>query len=137
MALTIQMVSDDRARVALEEAVEDGARPPIEDSLAHRPRQSRATHIEPRLGTALDGVLEFDGGGRRSGFSGVCSVLIPRPGLDRNPASANPGLQKPARLVQVGKPIAIALPRRELEAVALGQLQPASQLSFRECQDFP
>ena len=90
----------------------------------HRRRQRRPTHVEPRLGTALDRVLELDG--RDAGGLPLCCAGRPES------AARECCLQKPARLVQVGQPIAIALPRRELEAVALGQLQSASQLSFRE-----
>src|SRR5688572_33229471 len=125
MTFTIRMISNDRLRVALEEAVEDGGRPSIENTLAHGRRQVRPTHVQLRSGTALNGVIELDGD-RRTG------VRLFR--LDRNPPRANAGLQKPARLIQLGKPIAIALPRCELETVALGQLQPATQLPFGEAR---
>ena len=60
-----EMVPNERRRVALEEGVEQRARPARDDAGAHVVGQRRAANVEAGLGPALDGVLEHHAVRRR------------------------------------------------------------------------
>ena len=106
-----EMVPNERRRVALEEGVEQGARPALDDAGAHVVGQRHAANVEARLGSALDGVLEHHA------VRGA-----------RQPPCANPRLVESARAIQLLQPVAVALPGRELEAIATCQPQPAAHV---------
>ena len=97
-----EMVANERRRVALQEGVEQRARPAVDDAGAHVLGQHRAANVQARLGPALDAVLE------RHAVRGV-----------RQSPCANPRLVVAARVIQLLQPVAVALPGRELEPIAL------------------
>ena len=93
VAFAEQVIPNDRARVSLEEAVEQRARPSLNDAIAHGVRKGGATDDQLRGGPARDRVLEDDllvrrGAGvlRRSTFCAIGGG---------QPAGADPGLDQP------------------------------------------
>src|SRR5262249_30642127 len=107
VALAIEVLLHDRARVPFQEAVQQRARPPSDTAIADRVRKRGATDDEVRRGPACDRVFEADL--VVGAHAGLARRWIFRP-IGREPPHADARLEEPLIAIQASEAIAIALP---------------------------
>src|SRR4030095_9629159 len=110
VTLAEEVIPHDRTRVSFQEAIEQRARPSLNNAIAHGARDRGAAYGQLRRGSARDRVLEDDLPVRW--LNGLVQRR-PSRAIRGQPARPDSGLEEGLRVVEAFEAIAIALPGGE------------------------